>query len=201
MSSTPLPRGRHRLSREEVAAIQRSRILRGTTEVMTERGYADTVVADIIKRAGVSRETFYQRFSSKQECFIAALEAVTDHLAATLGQAAAGEGTASRRLDRLVGTYLDALAADTPTARLFLIETYAAGPEAMRRRLALQQRYVDGLAEITGASTAEERFACEALVATLVTQVTARFITDRVDTLGELREPIVALAQRLLPRK
>lgn len=71
----------------------------------------------------------------------------------------------------------------------------------MRRRLASQQRYVDGLAEIAGAGTQEQRFACEALVATLVTQVTARFITDRVETLGELREPMVALAQRLLPRK
>ncbi|GAA5158709.1 hypothetical protein GCM10023321_38840 [Pseudonocardia eucalypti] len=201
MTPTPLPRGRHRLSRDEVAAIQRSRILRGMTEVMTERGYADTVVADIIKRAGVSRETFYQRFSSKQECFIAALDAATDHLAATLRQTAAGAGTPAERLDRMIGTYLEVLAADPPNTRLFLIETYAAGPEAMRRRLASQQRYVDGLAEIAGAGTQEQRFACEALVATLVTQVTARFITDRVETLGELREPMVALAQRLLPRK
>jgi AcrR family transcriptional regulator len=197
VTRAPLPRGRHRLSRAEVAAIQRARILRGMAEVMAERGYAGTVVAEIIKRAGVSRETFYQLFDSKQHCFIAALQAATDHLTAMLVQAPLEGETPARRLDRLIGTYLDVLAAEPAITRLFLIETYAAGPEAMRRRLALQQRYVDGLARIIQARTPERVFACEALIAVLVQLVTARFVADDVATLGELRAPILRLAGQL----
>ncbi|WP_028921663.1 TetR/AcrR family transcriptional regulator [Pseudonocardia acaciae] len=200
MTTTSLPRGRHKLSREEVAAAQRSRILRGMADAMTDNGYAGTVVADIIKRAGVSRETFYQQFASKQDCFVAALEAAIERLAAALAPARPGGGTPVQQLDRIVGAYLDALAAEPATARLFLIETYAAGPEAMRRRLALQRRFIDGLAEIVGARTERERFACEALVATLVSLVTARFVEDDPAGLPGLREPIVTLAAQLLAR-
>src|SRR5206468_3086085 len=71
-----LPRGRHKLSREDVVGRQRERMLAALADVLTERGYANTPVAAVIERAGVSRETFYQQFASKQDCFIAAFEAV-----------------------------------------------------------------------------------------------------------------------------
>ena len=71
----PLPRGRHRLPREEVVSSQRTRMLRGMAEAMMEKGYVNTTVADVIGRAGVSRETFYQQFSSKADCFMSAFDA------------------------------------------------------------------------------------------------------------------------------
>lgn len=189
---TSLPRGRHGLSRAQVAETQRARILRGTAAAMVEKGYAGTVVADIIKRAGVSRETFYQQFTSKQDCFVATLEATIEHLTATITPLLA-KGTPRQQLDRAIGAYLDTLTAEPEIARLLLIETYAAGPEAMRRRLALQQQFADGIATIVGAS----HFACEAFVAALIGLVTARFVTEDTTTLHELREPIMALASRM----
>ena len=60
-----LPRGRHSLSREEVARSQRDRLVRAMADVMAEKGYARTSVADIVRGAGVSRESFYERFGSK----------------------------------------------------------------------------------------------------------------------------------------
>ena len=60
-----LPRGRHGLSREEVAAQQRTRILAATVDVVAELGYPETRVVDVIKRAGVSRKTFYELFDDK----------------------------------------------------------------------------------------------------------------------------------------
>ena len=50
-----LPRGRHHLSREEVQASQRQRMLLAIAAAMADKGYAGTSVADVIKRAGVSR--------------------------------------------------------------------------------------------------------------------------------------------------
>src|SRR4051812_43743942 len=64
--------GLRRLRREEVASSQRARLLRAMAEVAAEKGYANTVVADVIARAGVSRRTFYELFRDKQDCFLAA---------------------------------------------------------------------------------------------------------------------------------
>jgi TetR/AcrR family transcriptional regulator len=194
-----LPRGRHNLSRSAVASTQRARMLRAMAEVVTERGYVDTPVAAIIERAGVSRETFYQQFSSKQDCFIAALEETIGALAAALD--AVLDATTGSPLDRygaLLTGYLDSLAARPATARLFLIETYAAGQDAMRRRLELQQQFVDAVARIFGARSAQDRFAAEALVATTVSAVTARFIADDVRGLATLRPKLLTLAESIL---
>jgi AcrR family transcriptional regulator len=190
-----LPRGRHGLSRADVAAQQRARILAALAEVLSERGYVHTPVAAIIARAGVSRETFYEQFASKQDCFVAALEQTVAELAATLRSALAQPGTPLERFDRTLRVYLDGLARRPETARLFLVETYAAGGEATRRRLELQQQFVDGLLTIFGRRSARDRAACEALVAATVALVTARFVAGDVTGVRAVRRPILDLAR------
>lgn len=192
-----LPRGRHQLSRDEVAAAQRARMLQAMAEAMAERGYVGTPVAEIIKRAGVSRETFYQQFSSKQDCFRGAYEDAIGRLAGAMAPGLSGGGTPVERFDRLLGVYLDALAADPMWARLFLIEVYAAGPEVARRRNELQQQFVDGISAIFGARTASGRFACEALMATIVSMVTTRVLAEDIDGLRALRPALVDLVRRI----
>jgi AcrR family transcriptional regulator len=193
-----LPRGRHQLSRSDVAARQRARMLRAMAEVLTERGYVDTPVAAVLERAGVSRETFYQQFSSKQDCFIAALEDAIGRLADTLDAVLSkATGSPLERYEVLLAGYLDAVATRPAIARLFLIETYAAGPEAMRRRLELQRQFVDAVVRIFGARSAAGRFAAEALVATTISAVTACFVTDDVRRLPALRPKLLTLAQAL----
>lgn len=195
---TRLPSGRHHLTRDEVVGAQRTRMLRAAADVMAAEGYPGTTVAAIIKKAGVSRETFYQQFPNKQACFIAALEASIDLLAAAVEPPSAGAPL--DRFDRFVGTYLGVLAEHPALARLFLIETYAAGPEAMRRRLELQQHFVELLVRTFDARSARERFACQALVGSIVSLVTAHFIEGDLAALGALHAPIVALAGDLLVR-
>ncbi len=56
---------------------------------------------------------------------------------------------------------------------MFLIEVYAAGPQAITRRLELQSGLARALAELAGGSE-EDRFAVEALLAAIVGLVTAR---------------------------
>jgi AcrR family transcriptional regulator len=166
---------------------------------MTERGYVATPVAEIIKRAGVSRETFYQHFGSKQECFIAAYAWATDALRTGFSAGIAGSGSALERFSDLLGRYLAALAEDPGRARLFLVEVYAAGPEAMRRRVEVQQEAAAVLAAVFDAGTAEQRFACEALLAAIIQMVTARISLDEPESLAGLHHPLVALAASLFP--
>lgn len=48
----------------------RRRLLDGLEMSIHERGYRDTTVADIVRHARTSKRTFYDQFSSKEECFI-----------------------------------------------------------------------------------------------------------------------------------
>src|SRR5947199_4670753 len=128
-----LPRGRHGLSREDVARSQRERLLRAMAEAVSELGYANTPVADVLRRAGVSRETFYEQFANKEECFLAAYDAS----ATTLLNAMAAERVSEppprslgERLERALARYLQALAREPALARTFLVEVYAAGSAA-----------------------------------------------------------------------
>jgi AcrR family transcriptional regulator len=47
-------------------------MLLGMVEAVADKGYAKTTVADVLTRARASRETFYEHFANKQECFLAA---------------------------------------------------------------------------------------------------------------------------------
>ncbi|MDT0306059.1 TetR/AcrR family transcriptional regulator [Streptomyces sp. DSM 44917] len=194
----PLPSGRHRLTRAQVVGSQRMRMFAAMAEAMLEQGYAGTSVADIIRGAGVSRETFYQQFRSKQDCFVQALDAATEDLAGVLDPPEGPAAAPSETFRALLGRYLDALAERPALARLFLVEVYAAGPEAIERRQANQRRFADTIAALFGADTEDRRFACAALVAATAQLVTARLVSNDLDGLRALEAPLATLATRLL---
>ena len=54
-----LPRGRSRLPLRAVRASQRERLLRSVIAAVSDIGYPSVTVADIVRRARVSRAAFY----------------------------------------------------------------------------------------------------------------------------------------------
>lgn len=195
---TRLPRGRHRLTREQVAGQQRFRMLYAMAEAVATRGYVATSVADVLRGAGVSRETFYQQFRSKQDCFLQALDASADVLLGAIDAAEPATGTPLERWEQLLGAYLEALAGQPALARVFLLEVYAAGPEALPRRIAVQQQFVDVVGGVFGARSQADRFACEALVAAISSMVTLRLAAGDIEGLRGLRAPLVRFTARAL---
>lgn len=115
--------GGHTLRREVVVHHQRERILTATVDVVGERGYRAVTVAGIVKVAGVSRLKFYENFSSKEDAFLAALDAALSELATTVRGAceAAGDRLAER-MDAGVGATLELLAARPTLARAAVLE-------------------------------------------------------------------------------
>lgn len=195
-AATRLPRGRHSLSREQVARSQRERLVGAMAEVMAGKGYARTSVADILRVAGVSRETFYEQFSSKEDCFMSAFEeAYGLILTATAAGTGADSGEPHAVLEQILAGYLDALAGSPALARVFLVEVYAAGPEALARRAELQRGLVTALAAVL---ETEDRFAVEALVAAITALVTARLVAGDIEGLRALREPLTELTRKVV---
>ncbi|MGO4618128.1 TetR/AcrR family transcriptional regulator [Nocardia sp. 2YAB30] len=202
-SAHQLPRGRHGLPRELVIASQRERILIATAQAMAENGYVGTSVAAILKRAGVSRETFYEQFRSKEHCFDAAYERAVqmllDRIADANGgeedSAASKEWDAMARMDRIFRAYLQHLIDDPASARLFLVEVFAVGSAAISRRAQLQELFVGLIAGVLDARTEQQRFACQALAAAIGAMVTARIAAGDPDGLLALREPLLDLVR------
>jgi AcrR family transcriptional regulator len=200
-----LPRGPHQLSRDQVEASQRTRLLDAMADVVADKGYARIAVADVLRRSGVSRRTFYEMFGDKEACFLAALDARTALLQDVLaGSGAARQPDPLARLDSVLGAYLEALACEPAGTRTFLVEIYAAGPRALDRRRSIQQSFVDIVASIFARSPGllgdrpEQRFATEAFVGAISSMVTSRVAAGEYDQLPALREPLVALARDLI---
>jgi AcrR family transcriptional regulator len=178
-------------------------MLAAVAEAVAEKGFARISVADVIARAGVSRETFYEQFADKEACFLAALDVGAELLLDVLSAALALPASSRReQLEAVLCAYLDSLAAEPAFAKAFLIDAYGAGAAATRRRIELQQRFVDLVAEILdldGPPGSADRFACEALIAAISSLATSRVGSGRASELPELRAPIVELVTRMFP--
>jgi AcrR family transcriptional regulator len=201
----PLPRGRHGLSRDDVRQSQHDRMVRAMTDAVAAKGYAATSVADVLRGAGVSRETFYQQFSDKLDCFMSAFEEAATSLidrleaaaTAALPGVAAGPDEQFARFERGFDAYIEALTTtDRAMARVFLVEVHAAGPDAVRRRAAFQQVFVDRMAELLGVRTDRGRFACEVYVSAVSSMVTVPLIDGDDEALRRLRDPILDLVRQ-----
>jgi AcrR family transcriptional regulator len=205
--SLTLPRGRHNLSREQVRATQRERILAGMVEALAENGYARTTVADVIARAHTSRETFYEHFANKQECFLAAYErAVAELTAAMRAPLSAFPGAVDEsrgsRFENALGAYLEAMASQPGLAHTFMIEVYGAGPDAWKRRAEVLERFGDVVFELAReepaiAALPDPRFAVRALVAAISAMVTGLIAAGDYEALPGLRDPIMELVGAL----
>jgi AcrR family transcriptional regulator len=129
-----LPGGHHGLSPEEVASSQRARILEAMRKAVQEQGYTDASIADVIKRAGVSRKTFYAQFADKEDCFV---EIYGEHMARLQSITrdafdAQDEWVPSLRAG--LAALLNALAYEPAVARVCFVDVLAAGPRAAQRR-------------------------------------------------------------------
>ncbi|MEY2567672.1 MAG: hypothetical protein QOE35_2201 [Actinomycetota bacterium] len=196
------------MSREEVELSQRKRLLDATTDAVAELGYVKTTVADILARAGVSRATFYQLFRDKEECFQAAYQANADLVAAAMAVALDGLQSGEEldplaRLDRVLGMYLAALRNAPALAQVFLVEVYAAGPEAIEQRRASLEGFVDIVAETHRGETGvlgtdpSQRFAAQAFVGAVSSLVTNAVGVGDTEGLLALREPLMRLAAQI----
>jgi AcrR family transcriptional regulator len=129
----PLPGGHHGLSPEQVADSQRERLLAATAEVVAERGYRATTITEIVKAASVSSKAFYQHFDSKEECFLAAFDAVIAHLEDILAAAISSQEEWAQRVIAALRAALAFFASEPALARLCLVEPITATPTIIAR--------------------------------------------------------------------
>jgi AcrR family transcriptional regulator len=131
------------LPREAVTESQRNRIQQAMIEVVSERGYPETRVVDVIGVAGVSRKTFYELFDSKEDCFLAAYDVLLQNLLDDAGdsfESRSGDPWAER-ISAALEALLRHLAENPEEARFAIVEVLAAGPKALARRDAALRQF------------------------------------------------------------
>jgi AcrR family transcriptional regulator len=141
-----LPRGRSRLPLPAVRASQRERLLRSVIAAVSESGYPAVTVADIVRRARVSRVAFYAHFADKEECFLTATGEGRELMIVRIVSATRELPPGARDEEVLrvaLRAYLAFLAGETAFAQVFYIHMPAAGPRAADRLDAAQAQFAD----------------------------------------------------------
>lgn len=128
-----LPPGRHGLPREFVVHNQRERLIAGLAEAVAENGYASTTIAHITRHAAVSRRTFYEHFSSKDECFVSAYDNVMAELRERVDAAYREQDEWPQAVRAGIAAMLGFLVAEPNLARLSMVEALVAGPVVVER--------------------------------------------------------------------
>lgn len=109
----------------------RRRLLDGLAASIEERGYRDSTVADIVRHARTSKRTFYDHFSTKQECFFELLTANNEELVTTLRDAIDPSAPWQEQVRQAVTAYVQTIDA-TPAITLSWIRELPALGEAAR---------------------------------------------------------------------
>ena len=117
-----------------VLEIQRSRILAAMVEECAARGAANVSVAHVVSRAGISRRTFYEVFTDREDCFLAAFD---EGVARASRYVLDRYDPAARWIERvraILSGLLAFLDAEPDTGRLLVVGSLGAGSETLERR-------------------------------------------------------------------
>jgi AcrR family transcriptional regulator len=193
-----LPSGRHGLSREFVSRNQRERLIAGTIAAVAEHGFSDASVGRISAAAGVSRQTFYDYFSTKEECFLATYELFESHALGALREAGDSAQGWSATVGARVDVLLEMLEANSDLIRLSLAAPAASGVPLRERRRRFLENLIECLAAGAPKSTLHRPSQIEleavagGLASLFIARVAERAEPDLSDLGPELIELVLA---------
>jgi AcrR family transcriptional regulator len=201
-----IPAGRHTLQPDEVSARQRERLLRAMGRCVSEQGYAETTIADVVRYARTSRSVFYKHFADKQECFLETYRQMTVvRIEASLA-AAAEVADWEAKLDVGIGAYMRWMAEHPEVAITTVVEVHCAGPraqEARSRAISDWIRTIKGVTVLAGKAGVEvevDETAVLAIILTAESYVYEYARKRRLDEVIEMTPAVQALARALFER-
>jgi AcrR family transcriptional regulator len=115
------------------ALSQRQRIVAAMIESCAEKTYAATTIADIVRRASISRTTFYKRFDGKRECFDATLDWCVEELRSAAAESQSSADAPAQAVRKAAAAILGAMAANPALGQLVMGEAVSVEPEVIER--------------------------------------------------------------------
>jgi AcrR family transcriptional regulator/DNA-binding MarR family transcriptional regulator len=172
--------------REQVAVLQRSRLLAAALREIDERGYACTTVAHITGRSRISRRTFYELFANREECLLAVLEQAVALVERDLAEVDL-LGLAWRERVRVgLSVILAFLDREPVLARVCVVHSLAAGSRVLERREEILARLTSVVDEGREESAGCSRLTAEGVLGAALAIVYARLLRRDPDPLWDL---------------
>ena len=128
-----LPPGRGTTA-EEAAENHRERLFGALVAKVAEKSYEATTVADLVELSGVSRSAFYKQFRDKQECFLAAIEALIGPAVESASEALTPGGEPLRDpadAQKAFEQLIEGIVSQPAAAALCIVEVYTGGSQAV----------------------------------------------------------------------
>ena len=181
--------------RVRVSEMQRARLLGAAVAMVDELGYARATVALITARARVSRRTFYDLFSDREDCLLAVLDDVVELVSAEIVLAGVGGLSWRERVRGGLWVVLCLFDREPALARVCVVQALRGGPVVLERRAEVLARLA-GVVDGGRGERARGASECplltgEGLVGAAVSIVYARLLR------GE-REPLSGLLGELM---
>jgi AcrR family transcriptional regulator len=178
-----------------VSELQRVRLLDATFAVVAEDGYKRMTARRVSGRAGVSNKTFYDLFTDREDCFLAAFDQAVDQLASVVIPAYESEKEWAARVRAALGALLEFLDREPALRLLVFVEALGAGPRVLERRAGvlrdLESVVDQGLAGVK-AGRALPPLTAEGVAGAAFSVIHTRLLEQRPGPLTELLSPLMA---------
>ncbi|HEX8975012.1 MAG TPA: TetR/AcrR family transcriptional regulator [Solirubrobacteraceae bacterium] len=164
----------------------RDRLIAAMAASITEKGYRDTTVADVVRLARTSRRNFYQHFEDRDACFLALFDATNDVMMSEIAAAVDPAQPLDAQVDAAVDAYIDNVSQRPALYASFVRELPGLGQAGAERGLATLERFAEMMVSLVDTGRAIQ----PAISARPLSMDTAIIIA------GGLRELIVISLQR-----
>lgn len=171
----------------------RERLLNAALEGIGDVGWANLTISDLVKRARVSKRTFYEHFSTKDDCLFALFEAVSTAVLDELEAASQLVPIGGGRVDAGARYYLQLLQDDPQIVRTLFLELLAFGKSGWAVRREAMRRFAQFLMREINAAGAQPPIDINVamLIVGGINEVTLEALEEgRVDRLTDLVAPI-----------
>jgi AcrR family transcriptional regulator len=132
----------------------RERLIAAMAASITEKGYRDTTVADVVRIARTSRRNFYQHFEDRDACFLALFDATNDVMMGEIAAAVRPEQPLEEQVDAAVDAYIDNVSQRPALYASFVRELPGLGQAGAERGLATLERFAGMMVALVDTSRA-----------------------------------------------
>jgi AcrR family transcriptional regulator/DNA-binding MarR family transcriptional regulator len=178
-----------------IPGFQRTRLLDAAVALAAAEGYKRMTARRVSGWAGVSNKTFYDLFSDREDCFLAAFDRAIDELSAIVFPAWESEKEWSAQVRVALGALLSALDREPAVCTLVFVEALGAGPRVLERRVQVLHLLAGAIDQGRAGSKASGELSpltAEGIVGAVFGVIYARLIRNELGQLTDLMNPLMA---------
>jgi AcrR family transcriptional regulator len=120
----------------------RQRLLDALAESIAEDGYQKTTVGDIVRRARTSRRTFYEHFTSKEECLVALLTEINAEQIAQIYAAVDRDAPWQSQVRQAVEAWISSAESRAPITLSWIRDVPSLGDAARRLQRDVMENFI-----------------------------------------------------------